>query len=335
MRVLLSGVAGFIGMHVAERLLREGNEVLGLDNLNTYYDVSLKQSRLNLLRRFKNFTFSEKDVRDNKNLSGAFDACEPDCVVHLAAQAGVRHSIENPREYVSTNVAGTLNILEECKRKTVTHLVYASSSSVYGASNDLPFSISSDTNHPVSLYAATKKATEMMAHSYSDSFGLPTTGLRLFTVYGPWGRPDMALFKFTRKILSGEPIDVYNHGLHQRDFTYIDDIVDGICRVLNHPPKERQDLLVSNSNPIISQAPFQIYNLGNNQPVKLLDLINVLSDALDLEVKTRMLGPQIGDVPDTLADITESIRDFGYSPETRIEKGVGSFVKWYREYYDF
>tara|TARA_B110000444_G_C18694458_1_gene525885 strand:- start:148 stop:981 length:834 start_codon:yes stop_codon:yes gene_type:complete len=275
----------------------------------------------------------ETDIRDEKALSTAFNVSDPHCVVHLAAQAGVRYSIENPREYVSTNVSGTLNILEECKRKMLSHLVYASSSSVYGASNDLPFSIKSSANRPVSLYAATKKATEMMAYSYSDLFGLRTTGLRLFTVYGPWGRPDMALFTFTRKIISGEPIDVYNYGEHRRDFTYIDDIVDGICKVLSSTPEARTDVQTFDSNRSISRAPFQIYNLGNSQPVKLLELIEILSHALGLEVKTNMLDAQLGDVPDTLADITESVRDFGYSPETDIKEGVESFVKWYRGYY--
>ena len=273
MRVLVTGAAGFIGMHLSERLAREGNEVFGVDNLNSYYDVSLKKSRLSLLDRSENFSFMETDIRDEKALSTAFNTSDPHCVVHLAAQAGVRYSIENPREYVSTNVSGTLNILEECKRKAISHLVYASSSSVYGASNDLPFSIKSSANHPVSLYAATRKATEMMAHSYSDLFGLRTTGLRLFTVYGPWGRPDMALFTFTRKIISGEPIDVYNHGEHRRDFTYIDDIVDGICKVLSSTPEASTDVQTFDSNPSISRAPFQIYNLGNSQPVKLLELI--------------------------------------------------------------
>jgi UDP-glucuronate 4-epimerase len=332
-RVLVTGAAGFIGMHLSERLAREGNEVFGVDNLNSYYDVSLKKSRLSLLDRSENFSFMETDIRDEKALSTAFNTSDPHCVVHLAAQAGVRYSIENPREYVSTNVSGTLNILEECKRKMLSHLVYASSSSVYGASNDLPFSIKSSANHPVSLYAATKKATEMMAHSYSDLFGLRTTGLRLFTVYGPWGRPDMALFTFTRKIISGEPIDVYNHGEHRRDFTYIDDIVDGICKVLSSTPEASTGVQIIDSNPSISRAPFQIYNLGNSQPVKLLELIEILSHALGLEVKTNMLDAQLGDVPDTLADITESVRDFGYSPETDIREGVESFVKWYREYY--
>lgn len=333
MRVLVTGAAGFIGMHLSERLAREGNEVFGVDNLNSYYDVSLKKSRLSLLERSDNFSFMETDIRDEKALSTAFNVSDPHCVVHLAAQAGVRYSIENPREYVSTNVSGTLNILEECKRKMLSHLVYASSSSVYGASNDLPFSIKSSANRPVSLYAATKKATEMMAYSYSDLFGLRTTGLRLFTVYGPWGRPDMALFTFTRKIISGEPIDVYNYGEHRRDFTYIDDIVDGICKVLSSTPEARTDVQTFDSNRSISRAPFQIYNLGNSQPVKLLELIEILSHALGLEVKTNMLDAQLGDVPDTLADITESVRDFGYSPETDIKEGVESFVKWYRGYY--
>ena len=333
MRVLVTGAAGFIGMHLSERLAREGNEVFGVDNLNSYYDVSLKKSRLSLLDRSENFSFMETDIRDEKALSTAFNTSDPHCVVHLAAQAGVRYSIENPREYVSTNVSGTLNILEECKRKMLSHLVYASSSSVYGASNDLPFSIKSSANRPVSLYAATKKATEMMAYSYSDLFGLRTTGLRLFTVYGPWGRPDMALFTFTRKIISGEPIDVYNYGEHRRDFTYIDDIVDGICKVLSSTPEARTDVQTFDSNRSISRAPFQIYNLGNSQPVKLLELIEILSHALGLEVKTNMLDAQLGDVPDTLADITESVRDFGYSPETDIKEGVESFVKWYRGYY--
>ena len=333
MRVLVTGAAGFIGMHLSERLAREGYGGFGVDNLNSYYDVSLKKSRLSLLERSDNFSFMETDIRDEKALSTAFNVSDPHCVVHLAAQAGVRYSIENPREYVSTNVSGTLNILEECKRKMLSHLVYASSSSVYGASNDLPFSIKSSANRPVSLYAATKKATEMMAYSYSDLFGLRTTGLRLFTVYGPWGRPDMALFTFTRKIISGEPIDVYNYGEHRRDFTYIDDIVDGICKVLSSSPEARTDVQTFDSNRSISRAPFQIYNLGNSQPVKLLELIEILSHALGLEVKTNMLDAQLGDVPDTLADITESVRDFGYSPETDIKEGVESFVKWYRGYY--
>ena len=333
MRVLVTGAAGFIGSHLSQRLLARGGEVLGYDNLNPYYDPRLKQARLDRLLPLDGFQFVQASLEDRPALEAAFDAFQPDRVVNLAAQAGVRYSLENPQAYLDSNVVGFLNILEACRHRGIEHLVYASSSSVYGANKKLPFAVEDSVDHPVSLYAATKKANELMAHTYSHLFGLPTTGLRFFTVYGPWGRPDMALFLFTRKILAGEPIDVFNHGHHTRDFTYIDDIVEGVIRTLDKvpDPDPRHDPMAP--TPATSSAPYRVYNIGNHQPVQLLRYIEVLEDCLGRKSERNLLPLQPGDVPDTCADVSALQRDTGYSPSTPIETGIGRFVEWYRDYY--
>ena len=333
MRVLVTGAAGFIGSHLSQRLLARGGEVLGYDNLNPYYDPRLKQARLDRLLPLDGFQFVQASLEDRPALEAAFDAFQPDRVVNLAAQAGVRYSLENPQAYLDSNVVGFLNILEACRHRGIEHLVYASSSSVYGANKKLPFAVEDSVDHPVSMYAATKKANELMAHTYSHLFGLPTTGLRFFTVYGPWGRPDMALFLFTRKILAGEPIDVFNHGHHTRDFTYIDDIVEGVIRTLDKvpDPDPRHDPMAP--TPATSSAPYRVYNIGNHQPVQLLRYIEVLEDRLGKKSERNLLPLQPGDVPDTCADVSALQRDTGYSPSTPIETGIGRFVEWYRDYY--
>ena len=333
MRVLVTGAAGFIGSHLSQRLLARGGEVLGYDNLNPYYDPRLKQARLDRLLPLDGFQFVQASLEDRPALEAAFDAFQPDRVVNLAAQAGVRYSLENPQAYLDSNVVGFLNILEACRHRGIEHLVYASSSSVYGANKKLPFAVEDSVDHPVSMYAATKKANELMAHTYSHLFGLPTTGLRFFTVYGPWGRPDMALFLFTRKILAGEPIDVFNHGHHTRDFTYIDDIVEGVIRTLDKvpDPDPRHDPMAP--TPATSSAPYRVYNIGNHQPVQLLRYIEVLEDCLGRKSERNLLPLQPGDVPDTCADVSALQRDTGYSPSTPIETGIGRFVEWYRDYY--
>ena len=333
MRVLVTGAAGFIGSHLSQRLLARGGEVLGYDNLNPYYDPRLKQARLDRLLPLDSFQFVQASLEDRPALEAAFDAFQPDRVVNLAAQAGVRYSLENPQAYLDSNVVGFLNILEACRHRGIEHLVYASSSSVYGANKKLPFAVEDSVDHPVSMYAATKKANELMAHTYSHLFGLPTTGLRFFTVYGPWGRPDMALFLFTRKILAGEPIDVFNHGHHTRDFTYIDDIVEGVIRSLDHVPgpDPRHDPMVP--TPATSSAPYRVYNIGNHQPVQLLRYIEVLEDCLGRKSQRNLLPLQPGDVPDTCADVSALQRDTGYAPSTPIETGISRFVAWYRDYY--
>ena len=333
MRVLVTGAAGFIGSHLSQRLLARGDEVLGYDNLNDYYDPRLKQARLDRLLPLDGFQFVQASLEDRPALEAAFDAFQPDRVVNLAAQAGVRYSLENPQAYLDSNVVGFLNILEACRHRGIEHLVYASSSSVYGANKKLPFAVEDSVDHPVSMYAATKKANELMAHTYSHLFGLPTTGLRFFTVYGPWGRPDMALFLFTRKILAGEPIDVFNHGHHTRDFTYIDDIVEGVIRTLDKvpDPDPRHDPMAP--TPATSSAPYRVYNIGNHQPVQLLRYIEVLEDRLGKKSERNLLPLQPGDVPDTCADVSALQRDTGYSPSTPIETGIGRFVEWYRDYY--
>lgn len=333
MKVLVTGVAGFIGFHLAKRLLERGDNIVGLDNLNDYYDVSLKKARLGLLESRANFRFVRLDLADRQAMEQLFAAERFDRVVHLAAQAGVRYSLANPHAYVDSNLVGFMNILEGCRRYPVEHLVYASSSSVYGANTKLPFSVHDNVDHPVSLYAATKKANELMAHTYSHLYGLPTTGLRFFTVYGPWGRPDMALFKFTRAILAGEPIDVYNHGHMQRDFTYIDDIVEGVVRVLDRVPSGNSNWDGAKPDPGTSRAPYRIYNIGNHRPVELLYLIELLEGALGRRAERRLLPMQPGDVPATFADIEDLARDTGFAPTTPIEEGVPKFVAWYREYY--
>lgn len=333
MKFLLTGAAGFIGMTTGLRLLARGDEVVGLDNLNDYYDVALKQSRLEKLRSHAGFRFVQLDVGDRPNMSALFAAEKFDRVIHLAAQAGVRYSLEHPEAYVDSNLVGFLNILEGCRHHQVQHLVYASSSSVYGGNTQMPFSEHDNVDHPVSLYAATKKANELMAHTYSHLYRLPTTGLRFFTVYGPWGRPDMALFLFTRKILAGEPIEVFNHGHHTRDFTYIDDIVEGVIRALDRVPGPDPDFDPLAPTPASSSAPYRVYNIGNHQPVELARYIEVLEAKLGRKAEKILLPLQPGDVPDTCADVEELRRDTGYSPSTTIEVGIGRFIDWYLGFY--
>ncbi|HIM30526.1 MAG: NAD-dependent epimerase [Pirellulaceae bacterium] len=330
---LVTGAAGFIGFHVARRLLDRGDTVVGVDNLNDYYDVGLKQSRLKLLESADRFRFLHLGVDDRPGMQELFQGEPFDVVVHLAAQAGVRYSLENPHAYIDSNLVGFGNILEGCRHNKVAHLVYASSSSVYGANTQMPFSTRQSVDHPVSLYAATKKANEMMAHSYSHLYGLPTTGLRFFTVYGPWGRPDMAMFLFTKAVLEGRPIKVFNNGKMKRDFTYIDDIVEGVVRVADVVPTG--DPNWNGDHPVAdrSRAPFRLYNIGNNEPVELLRFIEVLEDALGLKAEKEFLPIQAGDVPATFADIEDLHKETGYQPSTSIEVGVAHFVRWYREYY--
>ncbi|KAF1718176.1 capsular biosynthesis protein CpsI [Pseudoxanthomonas yeongjuensis] len=333
MRVLVTGAAGFIGSHLSQRLLARGDEVLGYDNMNAYYDPRLKEARLARLTPQAGFSFVRASLEDRAALEAAFDEFKPQRVVNLAAQAGVRYSLENPQAYIDSNIIGFMNILEACRHRGIEHLVYASSSSVYGANKKLPFAVEDSVDHPVSMYAATKKANELMAHTYSHLFNLPTTGLRFFTVYGPWGRPDMALFLFTRKILAGEAIDVFNHGRHTRDFTYIDDIVEGVIRTLDRVPGPDPDHDPMAPTPATSSAPYRVYNIGNHQPVELLRYIEVLEDCLGRKAERNLLPLQPGDVPDTYADVEALQRDTGYSPSTSIESGVKRFVDWYREFY--
>lgn len=329
-RYLVTGAAGFIGSHVSHRLLDDGHTVVGLDNLNDYYDVSLKEARLARLTPREGFTFERLDIADRSAMPRFFERTRPEVVINLAAQAGVRYSLKNPHAYVDANLTGFINVLEGCRHTGVQHLVYASSSSVYGANTTLPFSVADSVDHPVSLYAATKKANELMAHTYSHLFALPTTGLRFFTVYGPWGRPDMALFLFTRAILAGEPIDVFNHGAMQRDFTYVDDIVEGVVRVARYVPDASNVPPVPN---VSSRAPYRVYNIGNHDPVPLLDMIAILERALGREAVKRMLPLQPGDVPATYADVDDLHRDVDFAPRTPLAVGIGRFVDWYREYY--
>ena len=334
MRILVTGAAGFIGSSLSGRLLARGDEVLGYDNLNDYYDPSLKEARLARLTPQANFSFVRASLEDRPALEQAFAQFRPERVVNLAAQAGVRYSIENPYAYIESNLVGFINVLEACRHGGVGHLVYASSSSVYGANRKLPFSVQDPVDHPVSLYAATKKANELMAHTYSHLYALPTTGLRFFTVYGPWGRPDMALFLFTRKILAGEPIEVFNHGRHTRDFTYVDDIVEGVIRTLDRVPAGDPAFDPLQPNPATSSAPYRVYNIGNNQPVELARYIEVLEQKLGRTAEKILLPLQPGDVPDTFADVTELAVDTGYAPATPIEEGVSRFVDWYRAYFN-
>ncbi|MCH6483702.1 NAD-dependent epimerase [Pseudoxanthomonas sp. LH2527] len=333
MRVLVTGAAGFIGSHLSHRLLDRGDEVLGYDNLNDYYDPTLKDARLARLLPKDGFRFVRASLEDRAAMEAAFDEFKPQRVVNLAAQAGVRYSLENPHAYIDSNIVGFTNILEACRHRGVEHLVYASSSSVYGANRKLPFAVEDSVDHPVSLYAATKKANELMAHTYSHLFALPTTGLRFFTVYGPWGRPDMALFLFTRNILEGKPIDVFNHGHHTRDFTFVDDIVEGVIRTLDTVPGADPTYDPLLPNPGSSSAPWRVYNIGNHQPVQLLRYIEVLEDCLGRKAEKRLLPMQPGDVPDTCADVEALRRDTGYHPSTPIETGIRRFVDWYREFY--
>ena len=333
MRVLVTGAAGFIGSHVCQVLLDRGDEVAGVDNLNDYYDVSLKQARLDRLLDKPGFSFAKVDIGHAEPFREAFRSASPDRVVHLAAQAGVRYSLEHPQAYVDANVTGTLNVLEAVRHEGTQHLVYASTSSVYGASTRMPFSVQSGVDHPVSLYAATKRANELMAHTYSHLFQIPTTGLRFFTVYGPWGRPDMALFLFTRNILAGKPIDVFNEGHHTRDFTYVDDIVEGVVRVLDRPAAPDPRWVSDDPAPASSAAPFRIYNIGSNNPINLSRYIEVLEECLGRKAEKNLLPMQPGDVADTYANVDELIRDTGYKPDTPIEVGVARFVEWYTTYY--
>lgn len=333
MTTLVTGVAGFIGASIARRLLNDGETVVGVDNLNDYYDVDLKTSRLGLLEPCDGFEFKKLDISDRNGVSNLFEAGQFDNVLHLAAQAGVRYSIERPDVYIDSNLVGFGNILEGCRSTQVSHLVYASSSSVYGANSKLPFSEKDNVDHPISLYAATKKANELMAHTYSHLYGLPTTGLRFFTVYGPWGRPDMALFKFTRKILEGQPIPVFNEGQMTRDFTYVDDIVEGLVRVLSRPAPRNGEWSGEHPDPSSSTAPYRLYNIGNSKPVELMAYIGALEKQLGMKARLEMLPMQDGDVPATFADVTALYEDFGYKPGVTIEEGIARFVSWYMEYY--
>lgn len=333
MRILVTGAAGFIGSTLAHRLLDRGDEVLGYDNLNDYYDVRLKEARLARLEPRAGFSFVKASLEDRAAMERAFADFRPQRVVNLAAQAGVRYSLENPRAYIDANIVGFINILECCRHGGIEHLVYASSSSVYGANRKLPFAVEDSVDHPVSLYAATKKSNELMAHTYSHLFHLPTTGLRFFTVYGPWGRPDMALFLFTRKILAGEPIDVFNFGQHTRDFTYIDDIVEGVIRTLDRVPGPDPGFDALAPSPASSSAPYRVYNIGNHRPVQLGRYIELIEQALGRTAEKRLLPLQPGDVPDTEADVDALMRDTGYSPETPVEVGIRRFVEWYRSFY--
>ena len=333
MKILLTGAAGFIGMTAALRLLARGDEVVGLDNLNDYYDVTLKHSRLARLTHHTNFRFVKLDVSDQADVSKLFEAEKFDRVIHLAAQAGVRYSLVNPHAYIESNVLGFTNVLEGCRLTNVGHLVYASSSSVYGGNTKMPFSEHDSVDHPVSLYAATKKANELMAHTYSHLFNLPTTGLRFFTVYGPWGRPDMALFLFTKAILEGRPIDVFNYGNMQRDFTFVDDIVEGVIRVLDRPATANPKYESASADPATSNVPYRVFNIGNNNPVPLLEFIGCIETALGKKAEKNLLPLQDGDVPATFAN-TDALKDWvGFVPATSIDTGIGKFVAWYRQYY--
>lgn len=333
MKILITGAAGFIGSNLAMSLLERGDEVVGIDNLNSYYDVELKEARLARIAKYPGFTDVRANLEDRAAIAEVFAQHKPDRVVNLAAQAGVRYSLENPHAYVDTNIVGFVNILEACRQHGVEHLVYASSSSVYGSNTEMPFSVHHNVDHPVSLYAASKKANELMAHSYSHLFRLPTTGLRFFTVYGPWGRPDMAYFKFTQAILAGKPIDVFNYGKHRRDFTYIDDIVEGVVRVLDHIPTPNPNWNSDAPDSASSNAPYKLYNIGNNNSVELLHYINVLEDCLGKKAVMNMLPLQNGDVPDTYANVDDLVNDFGYKPATSVEVGMARFVEWYRDYF--
>jgi UDP-glucuronate 4-epimerase len=334
-KILVTGAAGFIGFHTTQRLLARGYEVVGLDNLNSYYDVSLKEARLSLLRQHTDFHFEQIDLADREPMAKLFAKERFARVVHLAAQAGVRYSLEAPHTYIDSNVTGTLNVLEGCRHNAVEHLVYASTSSVYGANTKMPFSVHDIADHPVSLYAATKRANELMAHTYSWLFKIPTTGLRFFTVYGPWGRPDMALFTFTRNILDGKPIDVFNNGHHKRDFTYVDDIAEGVVRASERIAQPDPAWNGNSPDPSSSSAPFRVYNIGNNEPVQLMRYIEVIEECLGRKAQKNFLPMQPGDVPETFADIDDLVRDVGYRPATPIERGVGHFVDWFCQYYGY
>lgn len=330
----ITGAAGFIGFHLSKRLLDEGCTVIGLDNLNDYYDINLKKARLEIIEKYDKFKFVFADLQDKEALDKVFRENEIDIVVNLAAQAGVRYSITNPDVYIQSNIVGFLNILELCRHNKIEHLVYASSSSVYGMNINMPFSIHHNVDHPISLYAATKKSNELMAHTYSHLYGLPTTGLRFFTVYGPWGRPDMALFLFTDAIVNNQTIKVFNNGKMKRDFTYVDDIVEGIVRLLNNPPLNNKEWDKQLADPGTSSAPYKIYNIGNNEPVELLEFIETIEAKLGKKAKKEFMPLQDGDVPMTYADVDDLIQDVGFRPETSISDGVDKFINWYNSFYD-
>ncbi len=333
MKILVTGAAGFIGFHTAQKLLARGDTVVGLDSVNDYYDVRLKEARLAQLREHKAFAFEKLDLADRRGIETVFTTHRPERVIHLAAQAGVRYASTNPHVYIDSNVTGFLHILEGCRHNGVEHLVYASTSSVYGANEAMPFSVHHSVDHPVSLYAATKKANELMAHSYAHLYRLPTTGLRFFTVYGPWGRPDMAMFLFANRILAGKPIDVFNHGHHSRDFTYVDDIVEGVVRAMDRIATPNPAWSGKAPDPGTSASPYRLYNIGNNKPVELMYLISCIETALGRQAEKNFLPLQPGDVPDTYADIDALVEDVGFRPETPIEVGVDRFIAWYKGYY--
>ncbi len=333
MKILVTGAAGFIGFHTARALLDRGETVVGLDNLNTYYEPALKLARLQMLKQYANFSFLELNIADRAAMEVIFQRERFQRVIHLAAQAGVRHSIDHPHIYVESNVTGFLHVIEGCRRNDVEHLVYASTSSVYGAYTTMPFKVRQNVDHPLTLYAATKKANEMMAHSYSTLYGLPTTGLRFFTVYGPWGRPDMALFLFTKNILEGKPIDVFNYGHHRRDFTYVDDIVNGVISAMDKIAAPNPQWDSANPDPSTSRAPYRLYNIGNSRPVELVDYISILENKLNKKAKKNLLPMQLGDAPDNWADVEALVHDVGYRPITTVEAGIGYFVDWYLDYY--
>jgi UDP-glucuronate 4-epimerase len=333
LKILVTGAAGFIGSALTIRLLERGDEVVGIDNLNEYYDVNLKMARLERLRDYKRFKFIKLEISDRGRVEELFTRENFQRVMHLAAQAGVRYSLTNPHAYIDSNIIGFMNILEGCRHNAIEHLAYASSSSVYGANTNMPFSIHDNVDHPVSLYAASKKANELMAHTYSHLYKLPTTGLRFFTVYGPWGRPDMSLFMFTRNILDGKPIDVFNYGNHRRDFTYIDDIVEGVIRVIDKPAQANASWATDNPDPGTSLAPYRLYNIGNNNPVNLLAFIKTLEKCLGKKAIKNLLPLQPGDVPDTYADVSDLENDLGYKPGTLLETGISNFVEWYKNFY--
>jgi UDP-glucuronate 4-epimerase len=333
LKLLVTGAAGFIGFHTTKALLERGDEVVGLDNLNEYYDVTLKHARLATLQKYPGFRFVKLDLADREAMSALFAAEKFQRVIHLGAQAGVRYSIEAPFEYITSNVVGTMTVLEGCRRNGVEHLVFASTSSVYGAGTKMPFSVHQSVDHPLSLYAATKKGTELMAHTYASLYGVPVTGLRFFTVYGPFGRPDMALFLFTKNILAGKPIDVFNYGQHRRDFTYVGDIVEGVVRTMDHVAEPNADWNSDRPDPATSRAPYRVYNIGNQQPVELMRYIEVLEECLGRKAEKNLLPLQQGDVPDTWADVEDLVDAVGYRPSTPVEQGVRSFVDWYLDYY--
>jgi len=333
MKVLISGTAGFIGSTLALKLLARGDEVIGIDNVNDYYDVNLKLARLERVKAHDKFTEVRGNLEDKQLMEATFRKHQPQRVVNLAAQAGVRYSLENPQAYIDANIVGFTNVLENCRYNQVEHLVYASTSSVYGNHTNMPFSVHEPVDHPVSLYAATQKANELMAHTYSHLFRLPTTGLRFFTVYGPWGRPDMALFLFTKNILAGKPIDVFNYGKHKRDFTYVDDIVEGVIRTLDNVAKPNEDWDSNAPDPATSSAPYRVYNIGNNKPVDLEHYISTLESCLNRTAEKNLMPLQAGDVPDTYADVSDLVRDVNYKPETSVEDGISNFVEWYLDYY--